>query len=93
VNINEAHACLDAALSTWRTDPKPSNAPKHIEAALWATGELQRALILCRLRYDNPQPRKNATMAKKKPVKKPANHRAAEPPREGRDSTTRGIKP
>ena len=76
MNINEAHACLDAALSTWRTDPKPSNAPHHIDAALRATGDLQRALILCRLSYDNPIQKGGAIMAKKKPVKK-----AGKPPR------------
>jgi hypothetical protein len=55
MTIADAAALLDNALSAWRTDPKPSNAPHHIDAALRATGDLQRALILCRLSYDNPE--------------------------------------
>lgn len=50
--IANAAARVDLALSAWRSDPKPRNAPHHIEAALRATGDLQRALILCRLSYD-----------------------------------------
>ena len=72
MTIADAAARVDLALSAWRTDPQPRNAPHHLEAAMRATGDLQRALILCRLSYDNPQPRKEDTMAKKsKPAAKP----------------------
>jgi hypothetical protein len=58
MSITDAHMRLDAALAAWREDPRPRHAPHHIDAALTATGDLQRALILCRLNYDNRQPRR-----------------------------------
>jgi len=76
VSITDAAARLDIALSAWRSDPEPRHEPAHLDAALRATGELQRALILCRLSCDKPKPKEGGVpMAKskkgKKPVKKP----------------------
>lgn len=49
-DITEAFDRTGNALSAWREDP--SHAPQHLEAALRATGDLQRALILEQINTD-----------------------------------------
>jgi hypothetical protein len=50
MSIIESASRLDIAIDAWRTDPR--HAKQHLEAALAATGELQRALILELLRME-----------------------------------------
>jgi hypothetical protein len=70
MSITDAAARLDIALSAWRSDPEPRNEPAHLDAALRATGELQRALILCRLSCDQPKSVRGAYIAPKNVKKK-----------------------
>lgn len=57
--ITESSARLDIALSAWRQDP--GRADHHLDAALAATGDLQRALIAERMRMDEPTRKQKKT--------------------------------
>ena len=50
--ITDSWTAVDAALAAWATEPNLRKAALHINRALRATGDLQRALILEQLKNE-----------------------------------------